>query len=130
MHIRGAILYVKDLKRMCNFYGELLGTKPRNRNWADVWATFDHGALRFALHAVPAELAANIEIASPPTPREGSPMKLIFEVEDVEAIRARLEALGIQTIRRAWQETGAAFDAVDPEGNIVQICSSSEDALP
>lgn len=129
MHMRGAILYVKDLKRMCNFYSDLLGAKPTNQNWTDVWATFDHGALRFALHAVPAELAANIKIASPPIPREGSPVKLIFEVEDVEAIRTRLEALGIQTTRRAWQKPGAACDAVDPEGNIVQICSSNEDAL-
>ena len=124
MHMRGALLYVKDLKRMREFYSGLLGVEPTNQNWTDVWATFDHHALHFALHAIPAQLASKIEIASPPIPRESAPVKLIFEVEDVETARTRLESLGIETIRRAWQKPGVACDAVDPEGNIVQICSA------
>ena len=128
MHLRGALLYVKDLERMRRFYGDFLGTGPTNRQWSDTWATFDSGGVRFALHAIPANLAAGIEIGSPSMRRETSPVKLIFEVEDVEAVRTRLESLGAQTIRRAWQKPGVACDAVDPEGNIFQICSSDSDA--
>ena len=123
------MIYVKDLERMKQFYGDLLGAKPTNQDWTGVWATFDTGGARFALHAIPAEIAKHIEIASPPTPRENDPVKLIFEVKDVESERARLESLGITVIRRPWQCPGEACDAVDPEGNIFQICAPGVDAL-
>jgi predicted enzyme related to lactoylglutathione lyase len=129
MHLRSAILYVKDLERMKRFYGEMLGAKPSNQSWTDAWATFETGSARFSLHAVPAEIAKRIEIQSPPTPREEDPVKLIFEVKDVELERARLESLGVQILRRPWQKPGEACDAVDPEGNVFQICSPGADAL-
>lgn len=123
------MLYVKDLERMKRFYSDMLGVKPINQDWTDVWATFDTGGARFALHAIPAEIAKNIAIESPPTPREKDPLKLIFEVKDVESERARLESLGIQILRRPWQKPGEACDAVDPEGNVFQICSPGAEAF-
>lgn len=117
------MLYVKDLERMKQFYADMLALAPSNVHWTDSWATFDAGGVRFALHAIPAALAQAIEIASPPVPREQAPVKLIFEVDDVEAARERLESLGIQTLRRPWQNPGEACDAVDPEGNVFQFCS-------
>jgi predicted enzyme related to lactoylglutathione lyase len=123
MQLRSAILYVKDLERMKRFYGEMLGTVPSNQGWTDAWATFETGGACFSLHAIPAEIAKRIEIESPPIPREEHPVKLIFEVTDVESERARLESLGIQILRRPWQRPGEACDAVDPEGNVFQICS-------
>ena len=129
MHMRGALLYVKDLARMRNFYGNLLGVGPSNQDSAATWATFDNGNVQLALHAIPRDIAAQIEIASPALPRETAPVKLIFEVEDVEDTRARIEALGAQCIRRPWQRPGAACDAIDPEGNIFQICASAQAEL-
>lgn len=123
MQLRGAILYVKELERMKCFYGAMLGTSSSNQEWADLWVAFKTGGSCLYLHAIPAETAKGIEIESPPTPREEHPVKLIFEVKDVEAERARLESLGVQTLRRSWQKLGEECDAVDPEGNIFQICS-------
>ena len=123
------MLYVKDLQRMKQFYGDMLGVQPANQDWTDVWAAFETGGARFALHAIPSEIAGHIEIATPPVPREKDPVKLIFEVQDVESERARLESLGIKILRRPWQQPGEACDAVDPEGNVFQICSSGADAL-
>jgi predicted enzyme related to lactoylglutathione lyase len=123
MQLRSAILYVKDLERMKRFYGEMLGTGTSNQRWTDAWATFETGGACFSLHAIPAEIAQQIEIQSPPVPREEQPVKLVFEVTDVELQRARLESLGIQILRRPWQKPGEACDAVDPEGNVFQICS-------
>lgn len=117
------MLYVKDLERMKQFYGQLLRFQPSNDDSTGVWAVFQNGGVQFALHAVPSHIAASIEITSPPEPRENDPVKLIFEVEDVEAERERLDSIGIRTLRRPWQQTGKAFDAIDPEGNILQICS-------
>lgn len=124
MRLRCAILYVKDLERMKRFYSEALGVTPTNQDSTDAWASFDTGGAQFALHAIPAEIARNIEIKSPPTPRATDPVKLIFEVKDVEAERLRLGFLGIQILRRPWQRPGEACDAVDPEGNVFQICSA------
>ena len=107
----------------------MLGANPTNNDCLDAWATFETGDTRFALHAIPAEIAKNIEIKSPPIPRETDSVKLIFEVEDVESERARLESLGIQVLRRPWQKSGEACDAVDPEGNVFQICSSRAGTL-
>ena len=129
MQLRSAMLYVKDLERMKRFYAGVLGTEPTNESWTNIWATFDRGGIRFALHAIPADTAENIEITSPPVLRENQPVKLTFEVKDVEGERQRLESLGIRTLRRPWQQPGEACDAVDPEGNIFQLCSPGADAL-
>lgn len=123
MKLRSAILYVKDLEHMKRFYGAMLGATPSDQECNGVWATFETGGASFSLHSIPGEIAKKIEIESPPIPREEDPVKLIFEVRDVEAERARLESLGIRTLRRPWQQPGEACDAVDPEGNIFQICS-------
>ena len=112
---------------MKRFYSEMLGANPTNRDWTDVWATFETGGTRFSLHAIPAEIAKSIVIESPPTPREQDAVKLSFEVKDVESERARLESLGVQMLPRPWQKPGKACDAVDPEGNVFQICSPGAD---
>lgn len=129
MQLRGAMLYVRDLERMKRFYGDMLGIEATNQNWTNAWVTFDAGDVRFALHAIPAGIAENIEVRCPPVPREHEPVKLIFEVKDVEGERERLESLGVQMLRRPWQQSGEACDAVDPEGNIFQLCSSGADPL-
>jgi len=69
------------------FYSQLLGAAPTNPDFKDVWANFEAGGAQFVIHAIPAEIAKNIGIKSPPTPREEYPLKLIFAigVKDVEA---------------------------------------------
>lgn len=111
------MIYVKDFPRMKGFYAEMLGASPINEKWTDIWAEFDLGGSRFALHAIPPEIARGIEIASPPKARENDSVKLVFEVEDVEAERRRLESLGIQTVQRPW----GSWDGIDPEGNVFGI---------
>jgi len=128
VQLRSAMLYVRDLERMKRFYGDLLEVEPTNQNWTSIWSTFDAGGLRFALHAIPAEIAQDFEIADHAAPRENAPVKLIFEVKNVEGERERLESFGVRTIRRSWQKPGDACDAVDPEGNVFQLCSSGADA--
>ncbi len=122
MRLSCAMIYVKDLTRMKQFYTEMLGREPINKNWTDSWAEFDAEGVRFALHAIP-EIARGIEISSPPKLREQGSIKLIFRVEDVRAERARLESLGITMLNRPWQNPLEACEGADPEGNIFQISS-------
>ena len=124
MRLACAMIYVKDLPRMKEFYQQMLGAQPVNTEWKDSWALFDTGGSRFALHAIPAEVAQNIEISSPPKPRETSPVKLIFAVDDVPAERNRLKAMGIAMLQRPWQNAAEECEGVDPEGNIFQISSA------
>ncbi|UWZ86777.1 VOC family protein [Occallatibacter riparius] len=122
MPLSGSMIYVKDLERMKSFYADLLGIQPTDST--EGWVSFDADGMLLALHAIPAEIAAGIEIAYPAVLREDAAVKLLFEMPDVEAARERLESLGTQTLRRPWQRAGEACDVVDPEGNIVQLRSA------
>ncbi len=114
------MLYVKDLPGMAAFYGETLGLKAIAETRMDTWVEFESGSANFALHAIPPEIAEQIEILSPPDPRDRNPVKLMFEVENVASERKRLEALGVTILQRPW----GTCDGVDPEGNIFQIYSA------
>ncbi len=106
---------------MKEFYRQMTGAQPVNTEWTDTWALFDTDGTRFALHAIPEEYARNIEISSPPKPRETSPVKLIFAVDNVPAERTRLVAMGITMLQRPWQNVAEQCEGLDPEGNIFQI---------
>ena len=122
MRMAGAMVYVKDLPRMRAFYSEMLGVKPSNETWTDSWTEFVIDGVRFALHAIPDDIASQIEITSPPRARGQNPVKLIFEVDDVEAERARLEQLGATMVQRPW----GAWDGIDPEGNVFGLRSPQD----
>jgi catechol 2,3-dioxygenase-like lactoylglutathione lyase family enzyme len=122
LKMRRAMIFVKDLDRMRAFYSAMLGLHPVNAEWTDRFADFEAGGVRFALHAIPPEAASDIEIATPPSPRERSPVKLTFEVADVDQERSRLAALGATMLQRPW----GGWEGVDPEGNIFGLCRPGE----
>lgn len=119
MQLQGAVLFVKDLARMAGFYEQMLGLKSIDDTRTESWIQFEAGQSILSLHAIPAEIASGIEIASPPKARESSPTKLVFVVEDVESESRRLKALGVPILLRPWGNC----DALDPEGNVFQIVS-------
>jgi catechol-2,3-dioxygenase len=117
MKLTRALLFVKELDRMAAFYRDTVGLRPVAETQTRDWIEFETGGARLALHATPAAIADGIEILQPPRPRESTPIKLIFEVEDLSAERARLEAKGVPLRAHPW----GACDATDPEGNIFQF---------
>jgi predicted enzyme related to lactoylglutathione lyase len=118
MKLQLAMIFAKDLARLTAFYRDLLGLPVVNAESQPGWVVFDAGGARFALHEIPAAIAAGITITDPPAVRESTPIKLVFATDDLEAACARLEAGGA-TLRPArapgWR------DGVDPEGNVFQI---------
>jgi catechol 2,3-dioxygenase-like lactoylglutathione lyase family enzyme len=120
MRLGGAMIFVKDINRMAAFYRDVLGLTPIGETRTESWVEFDSGTSKFALHAIPSEIAQRVEISSPPEPREESPVKLSFEVEDVPSELRRLETLGVSIVQRPW----GAHDGIDPEGNIFAIHSA------
>jgi catechol 2,3-dioxygenase-like lactoylglutathione lyase family enzyme len=119
MQLSTAMIFVKDVGSMVAFYRDALGLQVRD-GASDSWAVLDAGGAALALHAIPTEIAAEIHIDVPPQARSATPIKLIFETDDLAAARTRLEALGavllpVRDPRRC--------DALDPEGNVFQIAA-------
>ena len=121
MRLTRAMIFVKDIRRMAEFYEKTLGLKPIEETRLENWVEFDAGRAGFSLHAIPSELAQDIEITSPPRPRERDPVKLTFEVDNLASQLRRLKSLGVPILDRPW----GAHDGVDPEGNVFGIVESA-----
>ena len=117
MRMDCAVLFVKDLGEMTAFYRDVIGFRPVGETARDDWIEFDAGGTPFALHAIPADIASNISISSPPVARQSQNCKLIFASSDLDREQARLEAAGVTILHRPW----GGWDAVDPEGNIFGV---------
>jgi predicted enzyme related to lactoylglutathione lyase len=113
-----ALIFVKDLKRMTDFYHEALGLPAIAAPMAPGWVEFDAGAVRLALHAIPPRIARQIEITNPPRAREETPIKLLFEVDDLDEARQRLVHYGATMFE---PRTTGVCDGLDPEGNVFSL---------
>ena len=121
--LRTAMIFVKDMARMLEFYRDGVGLAFRADESNDEWAELDAGGGLLALHAIPPAIASTFSITTPPTERSSAPIKLVFETDDLEATRARLSAHGaVVKELRSW----GAFDAIDPEGNVFQVAKSAD----
>ena len=116
------MIYVKNLQSMEAFYGSVLGFLPMEETRGANWIEFETGGGRLALHSVPAEVAEQIHLSSPPQPREDNPVKLIFEVDDMAVECRRLQSVGVMILQRPW----GGFDGVDPEGNVFGLYSAAK----
>jgi predicted enzyme related to lactoylglutathione lyase len=112
------ILFVKDLQRLAEFYHEGLGLPVIDAPMAPGWLEFDAGGVRLALHSLPPRLARQLEITNPPRAREEAPLKLVFEVDDLDAARRRLVQHGATMFEP--RSTGVC-DGLDPEGNVFSL---------
>ena len=121
MQIGSAVLYVSDLPAMTKFYAEVLGLEPIAGDHADVWREFHAGAFRLGLHQIPRDILENLQPPPSVTPRERTPIKLVFAVPDVEMARTKLEAVGVMVLVRPW----GGCEVVDPEGNIFGLTRAS-----
>jgi predicted enzyme related to lactoylglutathione lyase len=117
-----AVLYVKDLKRVCAFYAGVLGLTIDHAD--DEYAVLESPMFQLVILAVPPSIAASIEIADPPRRREDTPIKLVFFVPSISAARSAAERLGgkLNPAASEWQFQGHRIcDGYDPEGNVFQL---------
>ena len=118
MRFERAMIFVVDLERMVAFYRDVLGLRPIEATRHPDWVEFETaGGAPFALHAIPAQIARDIAVPSPPVPREQGSCKLTFAASDLAAERARLEGLGAMILDRPW----GGWEVVDPEGNVLGV---------
>lgn len=117
----GAVIYAKDVDRLTAFYRELLAAEVLHADAG--YAVVQSAHLQLVIHAIPAYIARTFEIATPPRPREDTPIKLFFSVASLPWAQAAIaRAGGVFDAGRAWQGPGfTACDALDPEGNVIQL---------
>jgi predicted enzyme related to lactoylglutathione lyase len=113
-----AVVFAKDMQRMSEFYHEALGLPLVEAPMAPGWLELDAGSVRLALHAIAPRVARQIEITNPPRAREESPIKLLFEVENLDETRRRLVQYGATMFEP--RSTGVC-DGLDPEGNVFSL---------
>jgi predicted enzyme related to lactoylglutathione lyase len=118
----GAVLYAKDLDRLVGFYSAVVGIEPPPIEKG--FAVLGSSPSQFVIVRVPQRIAETIEIATPAEPREDTPLKLVFSVEDIAHARDRAAELGgaMNPAGREWEFEGAKVcDGHDPEGNVFQL---------
>jgi catechol 2,3-dioxygenase-like lactoylglutathione lyase family enzyme len=119
MKLGQAIMFVNDAARMQAFY-EGLGLRVVDGSAADGFVRLADpaGGAVLALHASKA-----VGLGGPPWTE--TPVKLCFQVDDVDRERAALIARAV-TMRAVHRFENIVFcDGIDPEGNIFQITTRS-----
>ena len=118
-----AIVYVKDLARMRAFYERCFGLSVAAAG-DDEFCILASDDWELALVTMPEAVAATVVISDPPARREQLPVKLAFDVESIEGLRAVLTSAGgrLDPIASAWEFRGSRhLDCIDPEGNVVEL---------
>ena len=116
------VIYVQGLDAMRAFYVGCLQLVLVEQD--DTTAMLENEGWTLHLVTVPAAVAATIELSDPPRRRAGTPLKPVFEVAAIEALRGQIAELGGKLDP---PERGRAFggtrrlDALDPEGNVIQL---------
>jgi predicted enzyme related to lactoylglutathione lyase len=120
--LMGAVLYAKDLDRLVTFYSSVTGLAPQSIDKG--FAVLGVAPAQLVIVRMPKGIADAIEIATPPEPREDTPIKLVFAVADIAYARDRAAELdgAVNTSAREWEFEGAKIcDGFDPEGNVFQL---------
>lgn len=119
---QGLVVYARNKGRVSAFYQKALALAVEESETSHD-LLLGHGC-EVVVHAIPPEYAVGIELAEPPEPREETPFKPTFLVQDLEFVRAAAVETGgfLNPVERAWRFRGCiVLDGWDPEGNIVQF---------
>ena len=114
------IVYVSDIDESRAFYQRRLGLPLLEAD--EDSAKFDAGRVVLCLHR-----ASDYGITL--VPRSDDASDIVFLVDDVNAVRAALEARGVTFVRRRTYEIGLVTDFYDPDGHRLMIYQPSEKAL-
>lgn len=115
-----AILYVRDLERVAGFYEACLGL--RRLQAGEGYCGLEADGFTLWLVRGRESSTPNHSPTSPPRRRSQVAVKLCFTVQNLNAIRSVIADAGGQFDEHVWTFGGYhRCDAVDPEGNIIQV---------
>lgn len=109
-----------DIRRLAGFYETVLEAERLVESSGDIRVINEREEV--LIHSIPEAFAKGIKITSPPTPRESSPLKPVFDVVSLERALGDVEANGGIVTDRGFSSDGLMrHDVLDPDGNILQL---------
>jgi hypothetical protein len=118
----GAVIYALDLGRMSEFYTNVAGLRMTHAGEEN--AILKSNTFQLTIVKIPPDIAATIEIKSPPVRREDTPIKLVFPVASIQEARNMAAQYGgeLDSVEHEWEFQGQKVcDGYDPEGNVLQV---------
>lgn len=118
----GLVIFSKNIKTVAAFYQHVLNADITESAKGHV--VLNAGEIEIVIHGIPKQVAANIDIETPPQLRGAAVFKPAFIVDSLEDVRAACEQYGggIRPLEKAWQiRDCTVVDGWDPEGNIIQF---------
>jgi predicted enzyme related to lactoylglutathione lyase len=114
------VVFSVDVRRLATFYETVLGVAPNVESSGDIRLFGDREEI--LIHSLPRSVTKTILIETPPEPREGSPLKPVFDVDSLEAALQKVEEKGGVLTGRTFSIGGIArHDVLDPDGNVIQL---------
>ena len=114
-----AVLYVRDLEAMAAFYRQCIGLMPVETG--DRYCGLRADALTLWL-VRGQELPGCADSEAPARRRSEVPVKLAFDVGSIEQASSAIAALSGSITPISWDFAGyRRCDAIDPEGNVIQL---------
>lgn len=116
------VVFSIDVARCAAFYEKVIGLQVQAEVAGDIRLVGNGEEV--LVHSVPKGIAKKIEINVPPSPRENSALKPVFEVASLDAALALVrESGGVVTDRTFSLDGLTRHDVLDPDGNIIQLRS-------
>src|ERR1043165_7241369 len=115
-HETGAVLFTTNMQSLSDFYERV--AEMTLLLTADDHIRLEKGLFRLTVHQIPEPYAKNITITTPPTIRENSAVKLVFQVEDLAKARHVATEMGgaVDPPQREWDYEGTTVcDGYDPD---------------
>ncbi|MGU3625617.1 VOC family protein [Comamonas sp. C24C] len=116
----GVLIYAKDFQALARFYEQVLDMQRLHEDEHII--VLESAALQLLIHALPAEIAARVQVGKPPQRRADVALKFFVTVPAIAEAASVAQALGGQVFDERWQGLGfAVCNAMDSEGNVFQL---------
>jgi predicted enzyme related to lactoylglutathione lyase len=116
----GLFIYANEAERVAQFYEAV--ARMTRLHAKDELIVLQSPDIQLLVHQIPAEIARDIVITSPPARREGTALKFFFTVPDLDETRLLARNLGGEVFSESWQGPGfMVCNAMDIEGNVFQV---------
>ena len=119
----GLFIYAVDEKRVADFYMEIAGMEVLHQR--EDLIVLQSSDIQLLIHKIPDEISSSIEIEEPPARRENSALKFFFTVKSIASAKDLAKKMGGEVFAGTWDGPGfIACNAMDPEGNVIQLRES------
>lgn len=123
------VVYAKDREVLSHFYATLLGLSEVEVG--NGFVLLSGLGVELVVVGIPEDIAAGIQISSPPVIREETPLKFSFLVGSISHAVESVSKAGwsFKSLESAWSWRGMRhLDGHDPEGNVLQLRERLGDA--